>query len=247
MNDSTSLVRSYPISLDAIASPFFSSLQGCRDTFFTAFAGLSKLSASDECPLEQGQPAFYQRPEKLDQINILARAKTHLFFIALTEIRKINSIFLSELRRFLEFNRIGRLDISAEDKQATFAKVLEAKNENYLWLAEHVGNLLPNGFGFSKELKTLDLLEMFFSQIISSPGNLGKIPEEIEVDLFRAELQGDDGIYKPSLNVLPSKKKVSRLSGEQIDLALIQEIFFTPYAIGINLLQSTQKYLSTNP
>jgi hypothetical protein len=248
MSESSSLVSPAPsVSLDGVASPFFSSLQGCRDTFFISFEGLSKLSAADEIALEQGQPLFYQRAEGVDQSHIVARAKTHLFCIALNEVRKINSNFFSELRRFLEFNRIGRLDISTEDKQSAFARVLEAKNEKIFTLAEQIGSLLPSGFGYSKELKSLDVLEMFFSQIISSQGDLGKLPQEIEVDLFRAELQVEDGIYKPSLNVLPSNRKVSRTSVDSIDLALIQEIFFTPYAIGIHLLQSTQKYLSNNP
>ena len=238
-----SLVSSAPrISLDGIATPFFSSLQGCRDTFFTSFEGLSKLTAADEAALEQGQPVFYQRPESVDQSNILVRAKTHLFCIALSEIRKINSQFFSELRRFLEFNRIGRLDISTEDKQSTFAKVLEAKNDNLHSLAEQIGSLLPNGFGFSKELKSLDILEKYFSRIISSDS--GSLPEEIEVSLLRAELKGDDGIYKPTLNVLSTTKKLSKDNISSIDAELIQEIFFTPYAIGINLVQATEKYFS---
>jgi len=244
MSQSTpSLLSSAPrISLDGIATPFFSSLQGCRDTFFTSFEGLSKLTNTDVASLEKGQPVFYQRPEGVDQTNILARTKTHLLCIALTEIRKINSSFFSELRRFLEFNRIGRLDISAEDKQSTFAKVLEAKNENYLAVAEQVGTLLSNGFSFSKELKSMDILEKFFSRILSSDS--GNLPEEIEVNLLRAELKGEDGIYKPTLNVLPSTKKLAKANSDFIDADLIQEIFFTPYAMGINLIQATEKYLS---
>ena len=245
MKDSVPQVDDQPrISLEGIASPFFSSLQVCRDYFFTSFVGLSKLTPSDVDKLEQGQPLLYKRPEGIEQADILKRAKMHLFSIALTELRKINQIFYSELRRFLEFNRIGRLDISAEDKQATFAKVLEVKNENHLFLAEQIGNLLPDGFSFSKELKSLDLLEKFFSQALSSGGNLEKLPHEIEVDLFRAELQSEDIVHKPILNVLPVNSKVSRLIADPINSALIQEIFFTPYAIGINLVQATEKYLS---
>jgi hypothetical protein len=94
MSNSSSLAVETPsVTLDGVASPFFFSLQGCRDTFFTAFEGLLKLSDRDEVAFEQGQPLFYQRAEGADQSNILARAKTHLFCIALAEIRKINSNF----------------------------------------------------------------------------------------------------------------------------------------------------------
>jgi hypothetical protein len=248
MSDKNSRSASEPvISLQGIAAPFLSSLQGCRDYFFSSFAGLSKASEGDLDEVQQGQPILFARPDGIEQSEILKRAKTHLFLSALSELRRINNTFYSELRRFLEFNRIGRLDISAEDKQASFAKVLENKSDNNLFLAEQIEALLPNGFGFSKELRSLDRLEKFFYEVLTSGGDLNTLPPDIEVDLLRAELQGEDDILKPTLSVLPSNRKVAPIVAEAKDVSLIQEIFFTPYAIGLNLLQATEKHLSKKP
>ena len=222
------------ISLDRVSMPFFSGLQSLRDFIFSVFAGLSIVKGNDLEVLENGLEPFFKRPEGIDHAEIVRLSRLNLFKMALAEIRKLNAGFYSELRNFLEYRRIGGLELGEEEKTKAFSQVLSQRSDSPITLSEELSKLLSKGFGLSRELGSLESFLIFLSQ---GPVE-GEGSDTISLHLFRAEIEGDEsGILKPTLKVMPVERIIKKGDLEQLDADLLKEIFFTPYAIALNLLK----------
>jgi hypothetical protein len=225
---------SSPVTLDRVSMPFFSGLQSLRDFIFSVFAGLSMVKGNDLEVLESGLEPFFKRPEGLDHAEIVRLARLNLFKMALAEIRKLNTGFYSELRNFLEYRRIGNLELGDEQKTKAFSQVLSQKIDSPIALSEELSKLLSKGFGLSRELGSLESFLIFLSQGPVEGGSA----DTISLHLFRAEIEGDaSGILKPTLKVMPVERIIKKGDLDQLDADLLKEIFFTPYAIALNLLK----------
>ena len=232
------------VSLETIADRFFSSMQACRDFHFVLIAGADHSPQEAFDKLNVGHPVFFTRPTGMDYEVIKSQAKQRLFCGALADIRKINGAFYTEVRRFLELFRISKLNISENEKKTEFQKVLELRSENFFTIAQEIEALLADGVGFAKELKSLHQLEVFFSQALSPKPPREKILDDLEVHLLRADLSTDEKTAQRIMNVLPCKRSLPQGTHQDISHALLQEIFFTPYAVGVKMIESIQNQLN---
>jgi hypothetical protein len=232
----------FPTSFSKFATKHFVALQSLRESFFACHAGLLHLEEKEFKSFNAGLPAFSGTLEKSPGFeNIRYQAQVAGFSMVIKDLLQHIAKFLEETRRFLEFQKISTLPGTLEEKNAALREAVKSSPKTLSALADSLAGSLPGGFQQAAELKSLVSLQRLLMLSLRQPVDASKQKQVAKLlFLIPQKIVRDDKNGSVAFRVKRVQRELPLGSRIPIDAELIQQVFFTAYAVSLSVAKVVQ-------